>query len=159
MSQGLEGPMFAICNKCKTQFDADGRLFGCIPLVGATNWQVELIGPEHERYEIKYGKMVECPKCGSRWKVFPHSNAGCSGCLGVLFLLIFFPLISIAFFLPAVKGEMKVWELWEVFLGPIGWIWLGTLIAGLLVVTFGVGPHWKKGRDHPGGFPDDLGGD
>ena len=114
--------MFAICKKCRTKFEADGRMFGFIPIVKKPKWQVELIGPENERYSVNYGKMVECPKCGSKWRVHPHKYAQ-NGCVIGVFMLLGFPVCLF-------------------FSRLLAWIWLG---LALLPFIFAGGPGKTSG--------------
>lgn len=130
--------MYAICKHCGKKFQADGRLFGFIPLVDPENWEVQLIGPDHERYDLKYGKMVECPNCGSKWKVFPHSRAGCSGCLAMLLLFIIVPFGCLGF-ISSKPGTPES--------TVIGMATLSMLIGGILLIVFGGNPRKMRRQD------------
>mgnify|MGYP006908259774 CR=1 FL=1 len=130
--------MYAICEQCETRFQADGRLFGFIPLVDPKNWEVELIGPDHERYDLNYGKTVECPNCGSKWKVFPHGRASCSGCLAMLLLFIIVPFGCLGVFFSELGAPENI---------VIGLATLSLLIGGILLIVFGANPRKMRRQD------------
>ena len=90
--------------------------------------------------------MFECPKCVSKWKVFPHGNAGCSGCAAILMLFILVPSGTLGFIGSEFgTGESTV----------IGLATLVMLIGGILLIVFG--GHTVRSKNKAGGIPDDTG--